>query len=36
MVFKYLLRFDDIAPNITGVYFTKIKDLLIKYKIKPI
>ena len=36
MVFKYLLRFDDIAPNMNWRLFYKIKDLLIKYKIKPI
>ena len=33
---KYLLRFDDIAPNMNWRLFYKIKELLIKYKIKPI
>ena len=36
MVCKYLLRFDDIAPNMNWRLFYKIKELLIKYKIKPI
>ena len=36
MVCKYLLRFDDIAPNMNWRLFYKIKKLLIKYKIKPI
>ena len=36
MVCKYLLRFDDIAPNMNWRLFNKIRELLIKYKIKPI
>lgn len=36
MICKYLLRFDDIAPNMNWRLFYKIKELLIKYKIKPI
>ena len=36
MACKYLLRFDDIAPNMNWRLFYKIKELLIKYKIKPI
>ena len=30
MVCKYLLRFDDIAPNMNWRLFYKIKNLLIK------
>ena len=36
MICKYLLRFDDIAPNMNWRLFYKIKNFLIKYEIKPI
>ena len=33
MVFKYLLRFDDIAPNMNWRLFYKIKELLLNIKL---
>ena len=36
MVCKYLLRFDDIAPNMNWEVMFKVKNLFAKYNIKPI
>ena len=33
---KYLLRIDDVAPNMNWKIYFKVKKLFFKYNIKPI
>ncbi|MFK7696941.1 DUF2334 domain-containing protein [Paenibacillus sp. HJGM_3] len=36
MIDRYIFRFDDIAPNMNWENYFRVKDILVKYNVKPI